>query len=254
MPTIVRYSLTLAFFSILVAYLTCAQSSETFEAAVVRPSGSGSTFQSTLTPSQFVASRHTLQMLIQTAYPDLPPWRMSGGPRWATTDMWDLVAKLPAGAPTDQERLYRATEQMLRNFLAGEFRLKTHFVEREQPVYELVPAKGGPKLKPSESAEASGRRTVTGIEQRHSTMQEFASSLYCPNCGRQAADRPVLDKTGLSGYYDITLDWSSSNIQSDTPGPSIFTALEEQLGLKLQPAKAAIDFLVIDQAERPPQN
>lgn len=249
-----RHSLTISFFSVVVACSAYAQSSETFEAAIVRPSGPKSTFQSTLTPSQFIASRHTLQMLIQTSYPDLPPWRMSGGPSWATTDMWDLVAKLPAGMPTDQERLYRAAEQMLRNFLVEEFKLKTHFVQRDQPVYELVPAKGGPKLKPSESSEASGRLTSTGIEQRHLTMQEFASSLYCPNCRRQAADRPVFDKTGLNGYYDITLNWSPSNIQSDTPGPSIFTALEEQLGLKLQPARAAIDFLVVDQAERPPQN
>ena len=87
-------------------------------------------------------------------------------------------------------------------------------------------------------------------------MQEFTGSLFCPNCGRQAADRPVFDKTGLSGYYDLTLNWSPSDIQSGPTalGPSIFTALEEQLGLRLQPGKAAIDFLVIDQAERPAQN
>jgi bla regulator protein BlaR1 len=251
-----RQALTIAFFSTVVAHSIVAQSSESFEVALVSPSGPNSTFQSTLNPSQFIIRRHTLQMLIQTSYPDLPPWRMSGGPPWATKDLWDLVAKLPAGVPTDQERLYRATEQMLRNFLAEEFRLKTHFVQREQPVYDLVPAKGGPKLKPSEGTEASFRFTSVGIEIHHQTMQEFASSLFCSDCSRQRADRPVFDRTGLSGYYDFTLNWSPSNIQSDatTLGPSIFTALEEQLGLKLQPGKAAVDFLVIDQAERPAQN
>jgi uncharacterized protein (TIGR03435 family) len=154
-------------------------------------------------------------MPIESSYPDLPPWRMSGGPPWATKELWDLVAKLPADAPTDQERLYRATEQMLRNFLAEEFKLKTHFVQKDQPVYDLVPAKGGTKLKASESAEASFRFTSGGMEIHHQTMQEFASSLFCPDCSRQRADRPVFDKTGLSGYYDFTLNWSPSNIQSD---------------------------------------
>ena len=87
-------------------------------------------------------------------------------------------------------------------------------------------------------------------------MEEFASFLFCPNCFRQAADRPVFDKTGFSGYYDFTLNWSPANIELDATDsrPSIFTALEEQLGLKLQPQKAPVDFLVIDQAERPAQN
>ena len=87
-------------------------------------------------------------------------------------------------------------------------------------------------------------------------MAELASALYCVACAQQRADRPVIDKTGLDGYFDITLNWTPSNIQSDDAplGPSILTALEEQLGLKLQPGRAAIDFLVIDSAERPQQN
>ena len=227
-----------------------------FETAIVRPSGPSSTFESTLTPSQFVARRHTLQMLIQSSYPDLPPWRISGGPSWVNAELWDFVAKLPPGAPADQEASYRATEQMLRNFLTDEFRLKTHFEKKEQPIYELVVAKGGTKLKPSEGGPASGRVTSRGLEIRHQTMQEFASALFCLTCTRQAADRLVIDNTGLNGYYDLTLNWSPSNIQSNAidAGPSIFTALEEQLGLKLQPTKASVDFLVIDQAERPAGN
>lgn len=252
-----QLALTIALFSTVATHSIYAQSSESFEAAVVRPSGPESAFQSTLTASQLIFKRHTLQMLIETSYPNLPSWRISRGPSWATRDPWDLVAKLPTGTPTDQERLYRAAEQMLRTLLAEEFKLKTHFEQREQPVYDLVLAKGGPKLKSSETAERSFRSTASGIEIHHETLQEFASSLFCPDCRRQAADRPVFDKTGLIGYYDFTLNWSSSNIQSDATaplGPSIFTALQEQLGLKLQPQKAVVDFLVIDQAERPSQN
>lgn len=196
-------------------------------------------------------------MLIESSYPDLPSWRISGGPAWLTRDLWDLRAKLPPGAPTDQELLYRETERMLRTFLAETFQLKTHFVRREEAVYDLVLAKSGAKLKTSEHSALGFRYTLGGIEIDHKTMEEFASFLYCPDCGRLArADRPVSDKTGLTGYYDITLNWSSSNIQSDAvaTGPSIFTALNEQLGLKLQPAKAPIDFLVIDSAERLAEN
>jgi uncharacterized protein (TIGR03435 family) len=233
-----------------------AQSPDTFEAAIVRPSGPDSVFQSTVTASQFTARRHTLAMMVAESYPDIESWRLSGGPSWVRNDMWDLVAKLPAGSPTDQERLYRVTEQMLRTFLAEDFKLKTHFEQREQPIYDLVFAKSNPKLKPSDTAERSFRFTPTGVEIHHETMQEFVMFLYCPNCARQTADRPVFDKTGLTGYYDFTLNWSPLNIASDAvaSGPSIFTALEEQLGLKLQPRKAPVDFLIIDQAERPEQN
>ncbi len=251
-----RYAAILAFALTVMAPPVCAQPSEIFEAADVRPSGPDSVFQSTLTSSQFIARRHTLAMLIESSYPEMPSWRMSGGPAWMTTDMWDFVAKLPSGAPRDQESLYRATEQMLRTFLATEFKLKTHFVKKDYPVYNLVVAKGGLKLKPSETTERGARPLPGGIEFHHETLEEFASFLFCPNCYRQAADRPVFDKTGLTGYYDITLHWAPAGTQTDASelGPSIFTALEEQLGLKLQPQKAPADFLVIDQAERPTPN
>jgi len=86
-------------------------------------------------------------------------------------------------------------------------------------------------------------------------MQQLANFLYCPNCARQAADRAVFDKTGLTGTYDFTLNWSPSNLpEGNLNHASIFTAVQQQPGLKLLPAKAPIDFLVVDHAERPPQN
>jgi len=244
--------------ALFLATLVCpihAQSSDTFEAAIVRPSGPDSQFRATLDASQFIATKHTLSMLIASSYPELPSWRMTGGPAWLRTDFWDFTAKLPAGAPKDQEPLYRATEQMLRTFLAETFQLRTHFEKRDQPAYELVSAKGAPKLKPSDSAQFSLHLTPRGADFRHTTMQQLANFLYCPNCARQAADRPVVDKTCLTGTYDFTLNWSASNLpDSNIADPSIFTAMQEELGLKLLPAKAPIDFLVIDHAERPQQN
>jgi uncharacterized protein (TIGR03435 family) len=252
-----RFPLAAAVSLAVLVHLILGQSSDTFEAASIRPSGPDSTVRSKVDRSQFVATRHTLAMLISSSYSDLPTWRVSGGPSWATKDPWDFVAKLPPGMPNDQEQLYRKTEQMLRTLLAEEFKLKTHVEAREQPVYDLVTAKGGPKLKRSEAAQFSYRVTPGGVEFRYVVIHEFVSFLYCPNCTRQFADRVVIDKTGLTGYYDFTLNWAPSNSQSDTvvnPGPSIFTAVEEQLGLKLEPRKGPVDFLVIDQAERPSQN
>lgn len=252
-----RNALITRFLLIAVVHSVCAQSLDRFEVAIVRPSGPDTTAQMSIKSSQFISRHRTLQMFIQESYPNMPAWRVSGAPSWATKDLWDLVAKLPPGAPSDQEALYRAIERMLQTFLIEEFKLKTHMVQKVEPVYELVIAKGGPKLKPSEVATAGQRSTPGGMELRHQTMDELATALYCVTCARQRADRPVIDKTGLEGYFDISLTWSPSNVQADdnTPtGPSILTALEEQLGLKLQPAKAPIDFLVIDQAERPQQN
>jgi uncharacterized protein (TIGR03435 family) len=195
-------------------------------------------------------------MLIATSYPALPMWRISGGPPWTTKDRWDVAAKLPPGMPGDQEQLWRKTEQMLRTLLADEFKLQTHIEHREQPVYELVVSKSGPKFKPSVTAEFSSRSTPTGMEVYHVTMAEFAEILYCHECTREIADRVVVDRTGLTDYYDFTLSWRPANAPSETANlqPSIFTAVQEQLGLKLEPSKRLVDFLVIDHAERPSQN
>jgi bla regulator protein BlaR1 len=231
-----------------------AQSQESFEVASLKQSASGSAFRSSLDGAQFIATRHTLMMLIISSYPDLPAWRVSGGPSWIKTDYWDLIAKLPPNMPTSEQPLYRRTEQMLRAFLAEDFKLKTRWIKKQQPVYNLVVSKGGAKLKPSESGQYSIRYLKTGAEIHHGSMAGLAELLYSAvSLGRMAADRPVIDQTGLTGFYDFTLEWTPDTAQPEATasGPSIFTALEEQLGLKLQPEKAPLDILVIDHAERP---
>ena len=171
-------------------------------------------------------------------------------------DRWDIVAKLPPGMPDDQEQLWRNTEQMLRTFLIDEFKLQTHLEKKERPIYELVVSGSGPKFKPSVAAEFSSRSTPMGMEVHHVTLAEFAETLYCHECTREIADRVVVDRTGLTGYYDFMLSWRPANAPTDAANaqPSIFTAIQDQLGLKLEPSKGLIDFLVIDHAERPAQN
>lgn len=156
--------------------------------------------------------------------------------------------------PTEQQSLYRRAEAMLRNLLAEEFKLVSHREMRSFPVYALVIAKGGPKLNPAGSSVSNLKADRGRREYRHESMAGLASSLYWPRAPHQlAADRPVIDKTELEGFYDFTLEWTPATTEGDpaASGQAIYTAMEQQLGLKLQPEKMPIEFLVIDHAEKP---
>ena len=119
------------------------------------------------------------------------------------------------------------------------------------PVYELVIAKSGPKLKQATTEESAGEARLSGGRGKFEAIGAQLSSL--PMLLSNEAGRPVVDKTGLTGKYDFTLKYvpASHTATDETGGASIFTALEEQLGLKLEPAKAPIEVLVIDHLEKP---
>jgi uncharacterized protein (TIGR03435 family) len=167
------------------------------------------------------------------------------GPGWIETERFDIVARFPPHSAAGQLPL------MLQSLLADRFKLALRRETKELPLYALVVAKGGPKFKNSESEtgiSSNSSRThwhVTG----KTPMRQFADFLS------DEVDRPVVDQTGLAASYDITLDWAPD----DTPvandgatGPSLFTALQEQLGLKLNPTKGPVDLLVVDRVERAP--
>jgi uncharacterized protein (TIGR03435 family) len=229
-----------------------AQSPDSFEVASLKPSRPGTGLTSTLDAAQFRCTAHTLMHFIMSAYPDIEvqPWKVSGGPPWLNNDTWDLSAKLPPNMPTEQEPLYRRAEQMLRNFLTEEFKLRTHRETKEFPVYALAVAKNGSKLKPSAASQFNVKFGRGRLEFHHQSISGLARYLS------QAADRPVIDQTGLQGFFDFTLEWTPDTPQPDptASGPSIYTAIEEQLGLKLQPEKSPVEFLVIDHAEKPMVN
>jgi bla regulator protein BlaR1 len=236
-----------------------AQSVDSFEVASLKPSRPGTALTSTLDPAQFRCTAHTLMHLIMSAYPDIEvqPWKVSGGPAWLNDETWDLSAKLPPNMPTQQAPLYRRTEQMLRKFLTEEFKLRTHRETKEFPVYALVVAKNGPKLKPSAGSQVDVKFGRGRLEFHHQSISGLAGYLYSHNAPvQQAADRPVIDQTGLSGFFDFTLEWTPDSPQPDptASGPSIYIAIEQQLGLKLQPERAPVEFLVIDHAEKPMVN
>lgn len=183
--------------------------------------------------------------------------QLVGMPGWGYEETFDIEAKvdedaLPAYQElSDHEQQVRAA-LMLRSLLADRFKLKAHHETRVLPVYKLVVAKGGFKLKQSQAPENPyGMWTNRGLIaiQGGPIGARFVVGLS------QATGRVVVDKTGLTGYYDITLKWTPDEDQAaGVAGPSIYTALEEQLGLKLVPERAPLDVLVVDQVEKPSEN
>jgi bla regulator protein blaR1 len=170
-----------------------------------------------------------------------------------------LFAAMQKMTPAQQHEQVELMEQSL---LADRFKLKVHFETREMPVYTLVVAKDGPKLTPAKDGESSKISTL-GNEQGSEmtatavTLDDFAKS---PLLTGPAGVRPVLDQTGLNGAYDFTLKWKSELLDSNAANgtgvdsPSIFTAIQEQLGLRLVPSNAPVEVIVVDQIERPSAN
>jgi uncharacterized protein (TIGR03435 family) len=134
---------------------------------------------------------------------------------------------------------------MLQNLLADRFQLKLHRESKDAPIYALVVAKNGPKLKESApGAQGSIGMSQGNLSARGVPVAALADQLSGPVF---QLGRPVIDRTGISGIYDFTLDWAS-----DDSAPSVFTALQEQLGLKLEAQKGSVEVLVVDSMERKP--
>jgi bla regulator protein blaR1 len=230
----------------------------------------------------------TLKYLIAHAY-GIEDYQLSGGPGWVGTDVYTVEAKAANPEASDSQ-----TRLMLQSLLEERFKLKLHKETREIQTYSLMIAKDGHKLKEVESMEgqrfnmsvgpggkiivtdSSGKpKTVSGSFSGNNRMpsltlfggiQGFANAL-----SRMLAPRRVIDKTGLTGRYEISLEWgreagqanlsaasgaaaSQTAPTAEVSGPSIFTAIQEQLGLKLEPDKGEGDFFVIDSVEKPTEN
>jgi uncharacterized protein (TIGR03435 family) len=191
---------------------------------------------------KFAALTTPLKSLVCFAY-QLRDHQVAGGPGWVETEPFDVTAKAESNASYNDLRI------MVQTLLADRFQLKFHREMREQPVYALVLAKNGPKLKESNGPGrgvgigAPGRLNGNGTD-----MATFASALS----GKLG--RSVVDRTGLHGFYDFLLAWTPDEAQAETPGPSLFTAIQEQLGLRLESTKGQVEVLIIDRAERPSEN
>ena len=233
-----------------------------FEVATIRPSKPdtpGKIF--TVKGRQFMTINTTVSDLISFAY-DLHAGQITGGPAWLETEKYDVVAQPQAeGMPNE-----RQLKTMVQQLLADRVRLVTRRDKRELPVYVLTVGTGNAKLAANDT-NPNGLPSLmfkgSGVlPARNASMADFARVM-------QAAvlDRPVVDKTGLAGRFDFTLTWTPDDSQfrgfgarppAPTPDanapPGLFTAIQEQLGLRLESTKAPVDVLVIERIEKPSEN
>jgi uncharacterized protein (TIGR03435 family) len=186
--------------------------------------------------------------LIRDAY-SVKDYQIAGGPPWVASDgdQFDIAAKAAEAAPSEAQ--FRS---MLQTLLADRFHLKLHRERRELPVYELVVAKGGPKFtEVPAGAKPLDRQLSPGAPTR-GTMEFVLAMVF------RFADRPIVDRTGLkASEYEFRFnarEVAAEVQQGARPAPSIFSAVQQQLGLRLQPAKALVDVLVIDHVEKPTEN
>lgn len=228
---------------------------------------------------RLVAENVPLRFLIMTAY-DLPPSRISGGPNFAG-ERYDIQAKAPEDSDSSGEstsdifRPGQLTRARLQTLLEDRFQLKYHWVTEQRRVYALTVTKGGPVIKHTQ--EGSCIRPGISVDSSSNASQR-------PNCGFQrigydginrtlemrgvpldefarvisTAEVPgIIDRTGLAGTFDISLRWTHCPIAEPTDdcgGPSIFTAMKEQLGLKVEPSTGPVRVMVIDHVEKPSAN
>jgi uncharacterized protein (TIGR03435 family) len=234
----------------------------TFDVASVRPmnydDGAWTHISNSPRTSEFKAVNVTLRDLLEVAY-SIPETQMLGGPAWASTDKFDIEARSDAPfneqlAALSDEQGKEKKRQMLLALLADRFKLAAHTEKREMPAYALIIAKGGAKLVRTDASgtSLSGGRGRISIKGGDDALAVLAFELSC------RLGRPVVDQTGLQGQYELTLNWTDddgpSPASNASNGPSLFTAIQEQLGLKLEATKGPVPVLVIDRAERPSEN
>jgi len=212
-------------------------------------------------------SSMTMRMARWSSWPLLPNWplasfvtyafslpqpsRVSGLPEWTRSTRYDVVGRA-AGPITEPQR-----RQMMQAVLVNRFGLRTHVEKREQPVYVMLALhadkRTGPGLTPRPDCESSrcsegGTGRPDGLSVRATTLTRLADGMLS-NVLRQV----VVDETGIPGIFDATASWRPESAAADPSDvrPSIFTALEEQWGVKLQPARRPVDVLVVDAIARP---
>jgi uncharacterized protein (TIGR03435 family) len=199
-----------------------------------------------------------LTPLISDAFGIADQSQIYGLPSWVESSFYDIQARVDsktteAWKSLSPDQLDKQQQPMLRSFFADRCKLKAHLETRELPVYDLVIVKSGLKMKEAPPEEEHGGH-IAGSEMKGSStaIEPLVSNLAT------WSGRKVIDKTGLTGKrFDFDLTWTPEELREADPanaGPSIFTALEEQLGLKLLPSRAPVQVLVIDHIERPTPN
>jgi len=221
------------------------------------------------TPDGVRIENASLLMMIRAAYGLFNSLddKFLGVPGWAKTERFDVEARVsPADVDEYKKLTVEQRQQMMQTLLAGRFALRAHRETKEQPVYLLVVGKNGSKLAEAKPGEdESMKRSRDQLKGTGVVMSQVVSVLT------QTAGRTVIDKTGLAGRYDFSMHWMpdeegvpmqkvadsaqpANEALPESSEPSIFTAVQEQLGLRLEPGKGPVECLVIDHIEQPSEN
>src|SRR6266576_3587722 len=264
-----------------------AATSPVYDVASIKPNKSGTNMiRLMFSPGGLSATNGTLQMLINAAY-SVENNQISGAPNWVNSERYDIEAKMDTSTADelrklgeDERRVER--QRMLQALLADRFKLTIHRETKELPTYALVVAKDGAKFQEAKPGDTypNGIKGPDGhagagmmfMGREGLTAQGIPIADLVRHLSRQLG-RTVVDKTGLTGKYDFNLKWAPDERQApmfkgtegsqlgtggtsapESSGPSIFTAIQEQLGLKLESEKGPVDILVIDHVERPSEN
>ncbi len=239
-----------------------------YDVVSIKPnkSGSGSTHIGVHSDS-FSAENISMKQMLVNAY-DVKQYLISGLTGWANSDRFDVNAKIVDMTADALEKLTDEQRRaMLQQLLTDRFQLKVHVQTEVLPIYELVVAKGGPKITAVEPVgpdpEADKNKEFKGMgrgSMRVNNTVLTAHDVPLDSLARTLSSRlsrTVVDKTELKGKFDLSLTWSpddGSTAASDSSAPSLFTALQEQLGLRLQPSKGPVETLVVDHVEMPTEN
>ncbi len=256
-----------ALFVLVTAAISQAQSppDPQFEVASIKLNTSGARAVSigASSPRAFKAENVWLRFLIETAW-NVKDYQVSGGPDWATSNRYDIDAR------TDTDASFEQMRPMLQDLLKDRFQLALHRESKDLPVYALVAAKGGIKLKVS-TKENCIPRDCDGLATSPRSLNGTAISMeQLTTALSNTMQRTVIDQTGFTGPFDVHLEWIEdqstpgfyapglqpppSALPANGSGPTVFTVLQEQLGLKLESTKGPVTILVIDHAVRPSAN
>jgi uncharacterized protein (TIGR03435 family) len=244
-----------------------------FEVASIKlnKSGSGSS-HSDFDHGRFTATNVSVKSLLEYEAYGITGAQILGGPGWLNSEAFDISAKVDDATAEqmktlDRDQRSQLHRQLFQQLLIDRFKLAVHWETKEFPVYALVVAKGGSKLTKSKDAAgstsvSSGNGRMAQMTAKGVTMARLAQTLT--QSSSRELGRIVIDETGMKGAYDLALQWmpddrsaamiNGSNENSAAAGPSIFTALQEQLGLKLESTKGPVETLVIDHIEQPSEN
>jgi uncharacterized protein (TIGR03435 family) len=242
-----KISGSLLYVTLAAATVGAQSAAPSFEVAVIKENKSGSQNSSNRTAGErYSATNVSLISMLRTAY-GVQEFQIAGYPGWAEVDKFDVEAKMPTGANV------RDFPLMLQSLLADRFKLAVHREPRQSPIYTLVVTKEGAKLAPGDPSKCGGsscglNATPTEIVGENVTMTQLAARLS------RSIGTHVVDGTGLTGTYDFKVSWLPDDRfvgRGASANPTLFTAIQEQLGLRLQSGRGPVDTLVVDRAEKP---